>query len=68
MAVDILPQFKNRILPAISNITTTRKMSEEELAGKNHVIVEGLIALDSSLIGKTIMPHHTALIDKAVLK
>ena len=36
-------------------LLTDIKMSEEELAGKNHVIVEGLIPLDSSLIGKTIM-------------
>jgi len=36
-------------------LLTDIKMSEEELAGKNHVIVEGLIPLKSSLIGKTIM-------------
>ena len=36
-------------------LLTDVKMSEDELAGKNHVIVEGLIPIDSSLIGKTIM-------------
>ena len=36
-------------------LLTDIKMSEEELAGKNHVIVEGLIPIDSSLIGKNIM-------------
>ena len=36
-------------------LLTDIKMSEEELACKNHVIVEGLIPVDSSLIGKTIM-------------
>jgi len=36
-------------------LLTDIKMSEEELAGKNHVIVEGLIPIDSTLIGKTIM-------------
>jgi len=36
-------------------LLTDIKMSEEELAGKNHVIVEGLIPVDSDLIGKTIM-------------
>ena len=34
---DILPQFKNRILPAISNITVTRKMSQEELKKHNFI-------------------------------
>ena len=36
-------------------LLTDVKMSEDELAGKNHVIVEGLIPIDSNLIGKTIM-------------
>jgi len=30
------------------------KMSEQELSGKNHVIVEGLVSQQSTLIGKTI--------------
>ena len=34
---DFLPQFKNRILPAISNITVTRKMSDDELKKHNFV-------------------------------
>ena len=34
---DILPQFKNRILPAISNITVTEKLSKEELKKHNFV-------------------------------
>ena len=36
-------------------LLTDIKMSEDELAGKNHVIVEGLVPVDSNLIGKTIM-------------
>jgi len=36
-------------------LLTDIKMSEEELAGKNHVIIEGLVPMESSLIGKTIM-------------
>ena len=34
------------------------KMSQEELSGKNHVIVEGIIAQYSSLIGKTLKEYN----------
>ena len=30
------------------------KMNQEELVGKNHVLVEGLISQQSSFVGKTI--------------
>ena len=47
---DIL-NFKNELgLLLLSDI----KMSQDELAGKNHVLVEGLISYGSSMIGKTL--------------
>ena len=30
------------------------KMTQQELSGKNHVIVEGIVSQQSSLIGKTL--------------
>ena len=58
---DILPQFKNRILPAISNITVTRKMSSQELKKHNFVTMCPILNQRNLLFYYRLLPDNRIL-------